>query len=997
MKTEMRTANTEGRSNTEGRGKITELFDRKMGDKKMGVRFSCPTFSCHHFLLGYLVLVASLVCGHAAPLGSAFTYQGRLTEGGQPAGGEYDLRFALYDADAGGNQSGLAVTNENVWVTNGVFTTALDFGTNTFNGQALWLEIAVRPGASPDAFTNVTPRQAITATPYALRALSFSGVLTDGQLAGTYGGAVNFSNAASRFNGSFSGNGGGLTNLSAASLTGPVPVAALSNVWRVGGNAGTIVANNFLGTTDNQSLELRVNNARALRLQPDASPQNAPNIIGGSPVNTIAPGIVGATIAGGGSADYEGNGAAPNTVGLSYGTVGGGVGNATTGVGATIGGGYNNTSIGFFATVAGGGVNVANGDYAFVGGGLFNQATSTVATVAGGRNNRALGIYSSVGGGTNVQALGGFSTASGGKDNLALVSYSTVGGGLGNTSSSSYATVGGGNGNVSSGSSSTIAGGIGNLSSGGAATVGGGNGNESSGVWATVGGGLRNLGSASYSTVGGGGDNQATVTYATVGGGEFNRARGAHATVAGGWNNEATNTASAVGGGRFNRAYGSFSTIGGGANGQASDGFSTVGGGSNNTASGESATVGGGQNNSASANGSTVAGGRANSARGYYSAITGGSSALASGDFSFVGGGHENRATNTYSLIAGGYQNRADGYASTVGGGYRNESVGSNSVVAGGRLNVSSGKSSTIGGGSFNESTGEHSTVAGGNYNLSTSLYSTVGGGLANEALGFGATVPGGHVNRALGDRSFAAGYGARADHAGAFVWADNQGFLFSSSAQNQFLIRASGGVGIGHENPNAPLHVTGGSDVTLVSGGHLILGPSSGGNLALDGNEIMARNNGGGATLYLNASGAAGVSIGTAVSGSLLRVFNATCDGSTWNNASDRNLKSGFAPVDARAVLAKVAALPLQSWHYTNAPGTRHVGPMAQDFHAAFGLGADDKLIATVDADGVALAAIQGLNSLVQTQAEELRALKGELAELRRAVNSGGSNTARH
>ena len=176
-----------------------------------------------------------------------------------------------------------------------------------------------------------------------------------------------------------------------------------------------------------------------------------------------------------------------------------------------------------------------------------------------------------------------------------------------------------------------------------------------------------------------------------------------------------------------------------------------------------------------------------------------------------------------------------------------------------------------------------------------------------------------------------------------------------------------------------------------------VVLGPISGQNLALDGNEILARNNGGGATLFLNASAVGYVSIATAASGSLLRVLNATCDGNFWNNASDRNLKAGFEPVDVRAVLEKVAALPLTRWHYTNAPGARHLGPMAQDFQAAFGLGADDKSIGTVDADGVALAAIQGLNSLVKTQAEELRALKAELAELRRAVNSGGNKTAEH
>ena len=58
----------------------------------------------------------------------------------------------------------------------------------------------------------------------------------------------------------------------------------------------------------------------------------------------------------------------------------------------------------------------------------------------------------------------------------------------------------------------------------------------------------------------------------------------------------------------------------------------------------------------------------------------------------------------------------------------------------------------------------------------------------------------------------------------------------------------------------------------------------------------------------------------------------------------SDRNVKAGFAPVDAREILAKVAALPITRWHYTNNAATTHLGPMAQDFYAAFGVGPDDK-----------------------------------------------------
>ena len=97
----------------------------------------------------------------------------------------------------------------------------------------------------------------------------------------------------------------------------------------------------------------------------------------------------------------------------------------------------------------------------------------------------------------------------------------------------------------------------------------------------------------------------------------------------------------------------------------------------------------------------------------------------------------------------------------------------------------------------------------------------------------------------------------------------------------------------------------------------------------------------------------------------------------------SDRNLKEGFAAVDPGAVLAKVLALPLTTWSYRGEP-VRHLGPMAQDFHAAFGLGADDRHIHTLDAGGVVLAAIQGLHALVAAQARQLAAIERECAALR-------------
>lgn len=95
----------------------------------------------------------------------------------------------------------------------------------------------------------------------------------------------------------------------------------------------------------------------------------------------------------------------------------------------------------------------------------------------------------------------------------------------------------------------------------------------------------------------------------------------------------------------------------------------------------------------------------------------------------------------------------------------------------------------------------------------------------------------------------------------------------------------------------------------------------------------------------------------------------------------SDRNSKAGFEPVDTRDLLDKLVSLPITRWHYTNDTATPHVGPVAQDFSSAFGVGSDDKHISVVDEGGVALAAIQGLNRKLE---DELHRLNSENEELR-------------
>lgn len=97
--------------------------------------------------------------------------------------------------------------------------------------------------------------------------------------------------------------------------------------------------------------------------------------------------------------------------------------------------------------------------------------------------------------------------------------------------------------------------------------------------------------------------------------------------------------------------------------------------------------------------------------------------------------------------------------------------------------------------------------------------------------------------------------------------------------------------------------------------------------------------------------------------------------NGGVWTNASSRALKEGFAAVDPAAMLRQVLSLPISTWTYKSSTEGTHIGPMAEDFKAAFGLSGDGKTIATVDADGVALAAIQGLNAKLESENQALRA----------------------
>jgi hypothetical protein len=121
--------------------------------------------------------------------------------------------------------------------------------------------------------------------------------------------------------------------------------------------------------------------------------------------------------------------------------------------------------------------------------------------------------------------------------------------------------------------------------------------------------------------------------------------------------------------------------------------------------------------------------------------------------------------------------------------------------------------------------------------------------------------------------------------------------------------------------------------------------------------------------------------------SGATLGVYLAP-SGTGWTSLSDRNAKANIEAIDPHAILARLVALPVTQWCYKDDPShRRYIGPMAQDFHAAFGLGDDDKRINTLDTDGVTLAAIQGLYQELQDEKVRVTQKVSEIDELKKRV----------
>jgi hypothetical protein len=315
---------------------------------------------------------------NASAQGTAFTYQGRLNSSANPANGSYDLAFTLFNTNVTGVAVAGPVTNNAIAVSNGLFTTVVDFGPGVFTGTNNWLEIAVR-NTGTGSFATLTPRQQLTPAPYAITAESLASVaefntVGPGQYAAVGGGGQN---TASGFAAIVAGGNYNSAYESYATVGGGYGNASSFGDTVAGGVANT--STNFYGT------------------------------VGGGFEN-FANGY-GATIAGG----FECNALA------DYGTVGGGYQSLASGVGSFVGGGGSNGSLY--------GGNSASGEASTVDGGLGNTNTSNYGAICGGAYNYCyINGYETIIGGSHNYCSGDHATIVGGGVNLAAGAYSLAAG-----------------------------------------------------------------------------------------------------------------------------------------------------------------------------------------------------------------------------------------------------------------------------------------------------------------------------------------------------------------------------------------------------------------------------------------------------------------------------------------------------------------------------------------------------------------------------------------
>lgn len=285
-----------------------------------------------------------------------------------------------------------------------------------------------------------------------------------------------------------------------------------------------------------------------------------------------------------------------------------------------------------------------------------------------------------------------------------------------------------------------------------------------------------------------------------------------------------------------------------------------------------------------------------------------------------------------FTLVSLLFSTKAFAHFGGEGVGENNRASGFRAVVGGGKDNSASGGRATVSGGALNRATGFFSTVAGGARNRAGATGASVGGGSDNLASGLQATVSGGFDNVASGEFATVAG---------------------------------------GQDNAATNSAYAAGSHAKAIHRGAFVWADSQGADFSSSGiNSFDVR-------------AAGGVRFTTADAFRPEQTVRWRPGFGSWEFTSDAATKEAFRKVDAREVLRRVAALPVKEWNYIGYADQRHIGPTAQDWHAAFPLNRSDKTLNTADLHGVSLVAIQGLVEELKERDKTIKELKAKSAKV--------------
>ncbi|HZO92368.1 MAG TPA: tail fiber domain-containing protein [Candidatus Baltobacteraceae bacterium] len=361
-------------------------------------------------------------------------------------------------------------------------------------------------------------------------------------------------------------------------------------------------------------------------------------------------------------------------------------------------------------------------------------------------------------------------------------------------------------------------------------------------------------------------------------------------------------------------------------------------------------------------------------------------SCAGAGSSSFVGANNSNVAAGEWSVVVGGRTNRACDQDAAVLGGFDNAIDGggsaSDSIIGGGELNVIAEQASNaaiLGGGSNVLDNAPFTFIGGGSNNQIAGLasqYSVIAGGAGNKVFAGYGFVGSGEYNQVTGEGGFIG--------AGGYDVASGEGAVVGGGYENVASANFAAVPGGYRDTATGTYSLAAGAFATAAQTGTFVWSDGSDGSTALRSSrayQFLARA-AGGFTLYTNAGATVGAEL-AAGSG-------------TWASLSDRGAKTNIVPLDDASVLEKIASLPISRWSYRTERGVRHVGPMAQDFYAAFAVGEDDKHITSVDEDGVALAGIKALHARLGALESAHGALRSDELGLHARVAALGTENAR-